>query len=76
MAETARLRLMVTEHFRSQARNGAFATRANDLRLGWGCFPDGEAGVVYLYDKGDGGFGCARNLDWDDGSEWGDAPFG
>jgi hypothetical protein len=54
---------------------GRFVTAARDLTLGWGEFPDG-AEVVYLYDKGDGGFGFALNLDWSDGSEWGYAPFG
>lgn len=54
---------------------GRFATTARDLRLGWGVFPDDEE-VIYLYDKGDGCFGYAVNLDWPDGSEWGYAPFG
>jgi hypothetical protein len=55
---------------------GRFATAARDLKLGWGKFPDGEAGVIYLHDKADGGFGYALNLDWADGSEWEYAPFG
>jgi hypothetical protein len=53
---------------------GRFATEARDLKLGWGQFPDG-AEVIYLYDKGDDGFGYALNLDWPDGSEWGYSPF-
>jgi hypothetical protein len=54
---------------------GRFVAAARDLRLGWGRFPDG-AEVVYLYDKGDGGFGYALNLACDWSSEWGYAPFG
>ena len=53
---------------------GRFAANARDLRLGWGCFPDGAAGVIFLSDKADDGFGYALNLDWPDGSEWGYAP--
>src|SRR5438093_11803371 len=53
---------------------GRFATAAHDLRLGWGQFPDG-AEVIFLYDRADGCFGYAVNLDWPDGSEWGYAPF-
>jgi hypothetical protein len=46
---------------------------ARDLRLGWGRFRD-DAGLIYVYDKGDACFGYALNLDWPDGSEWGYAP--
>ncbi len=46
-----------------------------DFRLGWGRFPD-DAEVIFLYDKGDDGFGYAINLDRPDGPEWGYAPFG
>jgi hypothetical protein len=47
---------------------------ARDLTLGWRRFPD-DAEVIYLYDRADTCFGCAINLDWSDGSEWGCAPF-
>jgi hypothetical protein len=53
---------------------GAFVTRARDLKIGWGQFPD-EAEVLYLYDKGDGCFGYAINLADDWLSEWGYSPF-
>jgi hypothetical protein len=46
----------------------------DSFAVGWGQFPD-DAEVVYLYDKADGCFGYAVNLDWTDGSEWGYAPF-
>jgi hypothetical protein len=45
------------------------------LAVGWGAFPDSELGVVYLYDKTDGNFGYAINLDADYCSEWGTSPF-
>jgi len=54
---------------------GRFVANAGALRLDWGQFPDGDE-VIFLYDKGDQGFGYALNLDWPDGSEWGYAPFG
>jgi hypothetical protein len=53
---------------------GRFVAAARDLRLGWGRFPD-DAEVIFLYDKGDGGFGYALNLACDWCSEWGYAPF-
>jgi hypothetical protein len=53
---------------------GAFITEAKDLKLGWGRFPDGME-VVYLYDRGDDHFGYAANLQDEDCSEWGYAPF-
>ena len=54
---------------------GAFIDRAKQFRLGWGQFPDGME-VLYLYDQGDDNFGYAVNLQRDDFSEWGYAPFG
>ena len=53
---------------------GAFVDRATDLRTGWGEFPDGME-VIYLYDRGDDNFGYAVNLQAEDCSEWGYAPF-
>ncbi len=53
---------------------GAFVERAKDLRTGWGQFPDGME-VIYLYDRGDDNFGYAVNLQREDFSEWGYAPF-
>jgi hypothetical protein len=53
---------------------GAFVQRAKEFRLGWGQFPDGMA-VLYLYDRGDDNFGYAVNLQREDFSEWGYAPF-
>lgn len=53
----------------------AFVKKAKQLRLGWGQFPDGGDEVLYLYDKGDGNFGYAVNLDDPGCSEWGYAPF-
>ena len=52
-----------------------FVANAKDLKLGWGKFPDGDLGVVYLYDKADDKFGYAFNLDDPEMSEWGYAPF-
>jgi hypothetical protein len=52
---------------------GEFVQEAEAFRLGWGEFPDFE--VVYLYDRADGGFGYAVNLDSPRLSEWGYAPF-
>ena len=54
---------------------GAFIARAKALRTGWGQFPDGME-VIYLYDRGDDQFGYAVNLQHEDLSEWGYAPFG
>ena len=54
-------------------RIGELAARPG-FRLGRGRFPDG-AGVLYLYDAGDGGFGYAVNLTAPGCSRWGDAPF-
>jgi hypothetical protein len=54
---------------------GRFATATRDLRLGWGQVPD-DAEVISLHDKADDCFGYAVNLDWPDGSERRDAPFG
>ncbi len=51
-----------------------FVTKAKDVRLGWGEFPDGDE-VIYLYDKADNNFGYAVNLDAPQCSEWGYAPF-
>jgi len=51
-----------------------FVKTAKDVRLGWGQFPDGDE-VIYLYDKADGNFGYAINLDAPQCSEWGYAPF-
>ena len=53
---------------------GAFVARAKDLRCGCGKLPDGDE-VVYLYDRGDDNFGYAVNLQVEDFSEWGYAPF-
>ena len=50
-----------------------FVKRAKDLRLGWAMFPDFE--VIYLYDKADGNYGYAVNLQYPSCSEWGYAPF-
>ncbi len=52
-----------------------FVKQAKDLRLGWGQFQDGGDEVLYLYDKQDGNFGYAVNLDDPHCSEWGNAPF-
>jgi hypothetical protein len=52
---------------------GEFVQEAEAFRLGWGEFPDFE--VVYLYDRADGGFGYAVNLNSPQLSEWGYAPF-
>jgi hypothetical protein len=53
---------------------GAFIDRAKALRTGWGQFPDGME-VIYLYDRGDDHFGYAINLQHEEFSEWGYAPF-
>ena len=53
---------------------GAFIDHARQFRLGWGQFPDGME-VLYLYDRGDDNFGYAVNLQREDFSEWGYAPF-
>lgn len=53
---------------------GEFVEDAADLRLGWGLLPD-DAEVIYVYDKADGCYGYAINLDWPRCSEWGYAPF-
>jgi hypothetical protein len=50
-----------------------FLAKAKDLKIGWAEFPDFE--VIYIYDKGDGNFGYAINLDDITCSEWGYAPF-
>lgn len=50
-----------------------FVGTATDLRLGWATFADFE--VVYVYDKADGNFGYAINLQIASYSEWGYAPF-
>ena len=53
---------------------GAFVARAKQLRTGWGQFPDGME-VIYVYDRGDDNFGYAVNLQDEQCSEWGYAPF-
>ena len=53
---------------------GAFLVKADDLRLGWGQFED-DMEVIYLYDRADGNFGYAVNLQAEWCSEWGYAPF-
>jgi hypothetical protein len=60
---------------RQQAQGlGDFLDRVKDLRLGWGSFPDFD--VIYLYDKADGNFGYAVNLQDPVCSEWvGPRPF-
>ncbi len=50
-----------------------FVRTAKDFRLGWVKLPDFE--VIYLYDKADGNFGYAVNLQDPLCSEWGYAPF-
>ncbi len=52
---------------------GAFIQKTNNLRLGWAELPDCE--VIYLYDKADGNYGYAVNLQYPSCSEWGYAPF-
>ena len=52
---------------------GAFVTKANELQLGWGRFPDGME-MLYRYDRGDDHCGYAVTLQTEDGSEWGHAP--
>jgi len=52
-----------------------FLKKAKNLRLGWGQFPNDGDEVLYLYDKGDGNFGYAVNLDDPGCSEWDYAPF-
>jgi hypothetical protein len=54
---------------------GRFVAEARDLKLGWGQFPD-NAGVIFLYDKGDNCFGYALNLACDWCGEWGYVPVG
>lgn len=49
-----------------------FIERAG-LTAGTGTFPDGQR-VIYVYDRHDGGFGYAWNVDDPDLSEWGYAP--
>ena len=51
-----------------------FLGKAKDLRLGWAELEGGDE-VIYLYDKGDGNFGYAVNLDSPQCSEWGYAPL-
>ncbi len=53
----------------------AFIKKAKAVRLGWGQFQDDGDEVIYLYDKADGNFGYAVNLDDPHCSEWGYAPF-
>ena len=53
---------------------GTFVLKSKDLKLGWGRLPDGME-VIYLYDRGDDNFGYAVNLQREDFSEWGYAPF-
>jgi hypothetical protein len=50
-----------------------FVAAAKDLKIGWGAFPDFE--VIYIYDKEDENFGYGLNLQAEDCSEWGYAPF-
>jgi hypothetical protein len=50
-----------------------FVKKAKQLRAGWAQFPSFE--VIYLYDKSDGNFGYAINLQDPSLSEWGYAPF-
>ena len=49
-------------------------SRRPGFRVGWGQFPD-DAEVLFFYDINDECFGYAFNVDWEDGSEWGYAPF-
>ena len=51
----------------------AFVLNAGNLRLGLAAFPDFE--VIYLYDKAEGNYGYAVNLQDAALSEWGCAPF-
>ena len=51
----------------------AFIRKAKDFKLGWAMLPDCE--VIYLYDKADGNYGYAVNLQYPFCSEWGYAPF-
>ena len=53
----------------------AFVKKAKRLTFGWGQFPDDGDEVIYLYDREDGNFGYAMNLDDPGCSEWGYAPF-
>ena len=53
---------------------GRFIANARTLSLGWDRFPDG-AEVNYLYDRGDGCFGYAINLEWPDSSARGTRPL-
>lgn len=50
-----------------------FVAAAKDLKIGWGALPDFE--VIYIYDKGDETFGYGLNLQAENCSEWGYAPF-
>ncbi len=52
---------------------GAFIQKTTNFRLGWAMLPDCE--VIYLYDKADGNYGYAVNLQYPSCSEWGCAPF-
>lgn len=55
-------------------RLAGFLKKAEDLRLGWAELEGGDE-VIYMYDKGDGNFGYAINLDSPQCSEWGYAPL-
>ncbi len=52
-----------------------FVQNAKELHFAWGRFQDDGDEVIYLYDKQDGNFGYAVNLDDPQCSEWGYAPF-
>ena len=51
-----------------------FFKAAKAFRLGWARTDDFN--IIYLYDKADDDFGYGLNLEAEDCSEWGYAPFG
>jgi hypothetical protein len=51
-----------------------FLAAAKAFKLGWARTEDFN--IIYLYDKADDNFGYAVNLEAEDCSEWGYAPFG
>lgn len=50
-----------------------FIDTVKDLRMGWGSTDDFD--IIFVYDKGDDGWGYAVNIQCPEFSEWGYAPF-
>lgn len=62
--------LVKSRHVENLAK---FLEKAKQLKLGWAKTADFN--IIYIYDKKDDNFGYAVNLEAQDLSEWGYAPF-